>query len=157
MTWSSPRRVLFLCTGNYYRSRFCEELFNARAAARELNWQAFSRALSPSPSTLNLGPMSPYAMEFLHMRGIRPRNALRMPLEVIEFDFELSSFAIAMHEAEHRPMIDQRWPKYAAQIRYWHVADVETLVPHTALAKLEALVETLASRVEAGRSLTDAA
>jgi len=27
------RTVLFLCTGNYYRSRFADELFNHKAAA----------------------------------------------------------------------------------------------------------------------------
>lgn len=30
------RRVLFLCSGNYYRSRFCEEHFNHHAAAARL-------------------------------------------------------------------------------------------------------------------------
>ena len=36
--------VLFLCTGNYYRSRFAEELFNHRAARDGLSWVAQSRA-----------------------------------------------------------------------------------------------------------------
>jgi hypothetical protein len=30
------RRVLSLCSGNYYRSRFCEEHFNHHAAAARL-------------------------------------------------------------------------------------------------------------------------
>ena len=29
-------KLLFLCTGNYYRSRFAELLFNAMAAPKEL-------------------------------------------------------------------------------------------------------------------------
>jgi protein-tyrosine phosphatase len=36
------RRVLFLCTGNYYRSRYAEELFNHIARAEGLGWRAFS-------------------------------------------------------------------------------------------------------------------
>ena len=36
------KRVLFLCTGNYYRSRFAELLFNSIAQGRELGWQADS-------------------------------------------------------------------------------------------------------------------
>lgn len=35
--------VLFLCTGNYYRSRFAEIYFNALAAQRGSPWRADSR------------------------------------------------------------------------------------------------------------------
>jgi protein-tyrosine-phosphatase len=35
--------VLFLCTGNYYRSRFAEELFNHHADRAGLNWIAQRR------------------------------------------------------------------------------------------------------------------
>jgi hypothetical protein len=35
--------ILFLCTGNYYRSRYVEELFNHRAKIESLPWRAFSR------------------------------------------------------------------------------------------------------------------
>jgi protein-tyrosine-phosphatase len=38
------QRVLFLCTGNYYRSRYAEELFNHLARAEGLGWRAFSDA-----------------------------------------------------------------------------------------------------------------
>jgi protein-tyrosine phosphatase len=50
------RTVLFLCTGNYYRSRFAELLFNHLAAAKAAPWRAESRGLDPDP--LNIGPIS---------------------------------------------------------------------------------------------------
>jgi protein-tyrosine-phosphatase len=34
------KTLLFLCTGNYYRSRYAEELFNHHAARGGLLWQA---------------------------------------------------------------------------------------------------------------------
>jgi len=37
-----PQTVLFLCTGNYYRSRFAEFLFNALAAEAGVDWVAES-------------------------------------------------------------------------------------------------------------------
>ncbi|MEJ7592066.1 MAG: low molecular weight phosphatase family protein, partial [Planctomycetaceae bacterium] len=32
------KTVLFLCTGNYYRSRYAEILFNAKAEEMGLEW-----------------------------------------------------------------------------------------------------------------------
>ena len=40
------KTVLFLCTGNYYRSRFAEELFNHQAERADLDWIAQSRGLA---------------------------------------------------------------------------------------------------------------
>src|SRR5262245_31370231 len=48
-------KLLFLCTGNYYRSRFAELLFNARAATHALPWQAFSRGLAIDKGVNNIG------------------------------------------------------------------------------------------------------
>jgi hypothetical protein len=39
----SPNAILFLCTGNYYRSRYAEELFNHLAKVKGHSWRAFSR------------------------------------------------------------------------------------------------------------------
>jgi protein-tyrosine-phosphatase len=40
------KNILFLCTGNYYRSRFAEVLFNSVAGKMGLPWQAYSRGLA---------------------------------------------------------------------------------------------------------------
>ncbi|HVJ67318.1 MAG TPA: hypothetical protein VM510_05000, partial [Caulifigura sp.] len=45
---STLKRVLFLCTGNYYRSRFSEELFNSLAKQHNLDWSADSAGLDPT-------------------------------------------------------------------------------------------------------------
>jgi len=37
------KKILFLCTGNYYRSRYAEEIFNHLAKREDLPWRAFSR------------------------------------------------------------------------------------------------------------------
>ena len=43
---NKTNRVLFLCTGNYYRSRYAEEIFNHQAGRDGLGWRAFSRAVA---------------------------------------------------------------------------------------------------------------
>ena len=47
MTEIVVKRVLFICTGNYYRSRFAEEWFNFLVRQeRALHWVADSRGLA---------------------------------------------------------------------------------------------------------------
>jgi hypothetical protein len=48
MAKQKHKTVLFLCTGNYYRSRFAEALFNSVAGKMGLPWRASSRGLAPS-------------------------------------------------------------------------------------------------------------
>jgi low molecular weight protein-tyrosine phosphatase len=50
--------VLFLCTGNYYRSRFAEILFNSVTGKMGLSWKATSRGLALERGVNNVGPMA---------------------------------------------------------------------------------------------------
>jgi protein-tyrosine phosphatase len=144
------RHLLFLCTGNYYRSRFAEELFNHRAGLADLNWRAFSRGAAERGSPDNVGPMSRFALEGLEARGIGPVGHLRSPQPCTLPDLESADLIIALKEAEHRPLIERRFPEMAERVRYWHVDDVDVAKPAIALALIDRLVEDLLS------SLSDA-
>ena len=57
-----PKIMLFLCTGNYYRSRFAELLFNHLAKQRGLDWQATSRGLALERGANNVGSISQHTL-----------------------------------------------------------------------------------------------
>jgi len=144
------RSLLFLCTGNYYRSRYAEELFNYRANLSKLNWRAFSRGAAERGSLDNVGPMSPFALEGLEARGIQPAGNLRYPQPCTSPDLECADLIIALKESEHRPLIERRFPDMANRVTYWHVHDMDIARPAIALALIDELVEDLVN------SLSDA-
>src|SRR5262249_53482024 len=71
--------VLFICTGNYFRSRYAEHLFNFRAAERALGVRAVSRGLRTDAIRAEDGALSPYTAARLALRGI-PSQPSRLPL-----------------------------------------------------------------------------
>jgi protein-tyrosine phosphatase len=135
--------VLFLCTGNYYRSRFAEELFNYKAAARGLGWQAQSRALAIERGDRNVGPLSPFALHGLAARGCSAKAGLRMPLQCAAGDLETAHRIIALNEPEHRPLIRTRFPEWESRVQFWTVEDVEYVRPEVALAAIEQQIDAL--------------
>lgn len=135
--------VLFLCTGNYYRSRFAEELFNHKAAAHELRWQAQSRALAIERGVNNIGPLSPFALQGLQARGCSPSGGGRMPRQCTAIDLQSAYRIIALNEPEHRPLLRNRFPEWERQVQFWQVEDVEILRPDVALAAIEQNIDLL--------------
>ncbi len=140
---SGVRRLLFLCTGNYYRSRFAEEYWNARAEEEGLLWHAESRALLDPPGLGNPGPMSNDALEGLARRGILPRAARREPLTVSREELALYERVIALDADEHRPMLARDFPDHVERVEYWDIGDVWKEEPRTALERLSARLELL--------------
>lgn len=150
---SASRRVLFLCSGNYYRSRFAEMLFNARAAERGLSWRADSRGLAIDLyGWRNPGPLSPFAVEGLRNRGIAVPQPPREPVQAAESDFADSALVIALKEVEHRPLVEVLFPGSAERVEYWHIHDVDCCKPEAALPELERLVLDLLDRLAAAPS-----
>ncbi|WP_027578296.1 low molecular weight phosphatase family protein [Bradyrhizobium sp. Ai1a-2] len=145
------RHLLFLCTGNYYRSRYAEELFNHRAGLAGLNWRAFSRGAAERGSPNNVGPMSLFALEGLQAKGIPPAGNLRYPQPCILPDLESADIIIALKEAEHRPLIERRFPEMSGRVRYWHVDDIDVAKPAIALALIDQLVEDLLTSLSDAR------
>jgi protein-tyrosine phosphatase len=139
----ASNRLLFLCTGNYYRSRYAEELFNHLARGKGLSWRAFSRGAAERGSPDNVGPISRYALDALVAKGIEAEGATRAPQPCAPSDFESATLVIALKEAEHRPLIERRFPQFADRVVYWHVDDIEFLQPSIALAMIDDQVKIL--------------
>jgi protein-tyrosine phosphatase len=137
------KTVLFLCTGNYFRSRFAEALFNQLAAEAGLEARAVSAGLAPDCHTRNPGAISPHTIAGLRARGVELPPAHRLPCDVTEADLTGATLIIAVKETEHRPMLHERFPAWTDRVRYWAVDDIPQVVAADALARLETLVRAL--------------
>ena len=139
----STGTVLFLCTGNYYRSRFAEHLFNELARRDGISWRADSRALALERGIRNVGPISPVAVRAMEAHGIRVNGDERMPLSATETDFTVAQRIIALDESEHRPLISECFPAWAPQVEYWLIHDLDRTDAATALSSIETAVRAL--------------
>jgi protein-tyrosine phosphatase len=142
---TNVRTVLFLCTGNYYRSRLAEHYFNALAAGGGLGWQAVSRGLRVNLD--NIGPIASDTLDWLARRGISVPKPFRYPLAVAETDFQTAELVVAVKEAEHRPLLEAQFPGLSGQVEFWHVHDLDVATADEALPVLAGLVEALVLRL----------
>jgi protein-tyrosine phosphatase len=142
------RTVLFLCTGNYYRSRFAEIFFNWHADRRDVPWRAESRGLELFPD--NIGPMSTHTMARLRRHGIPTEPYQRLPLVADHGDFEAAHHVVAVKESEHRPMLERMFPTWLEQVEFWEIHDLDCAGPHEAIPHLESEVLKLLGRLAAG-------
>ncbi len=135
--------ILFLCTGNYYRSRFAEHLFNHLARKQQLNWQADSRGLALERGVNNVGAISHYAKSALAARGIILLDEERFPQATLWEDFQRFTQVIALDESEHRPLMAERFPEWLDNVEYWLVHDIDKTGAEEALGQIEVRVEEL--------------
>ena len=147
MSAPEPLRVLFLCSGNYYRSRFAEELFNHLAAGADLAYRADSAGLWPNCQTHNVGPISIHTISGLRERGVPLPAVLRLPRDVTELDLRGAELTIALKESEHRPFVESRFPDWLERVEFWHVDDVGDSPPSVALPQIERGVLELVERL----------
>jgi len=120
----SEKTILFLCTGNYYRSRFAEVLFNSVAVKMGLPWQASSRGLALERGVNNVGPMAVSAITALKALGVHADDAVtRLPAQVTTDDLERAARVVALKQAEHLSLLQERFPAWAEKVEFWHVDD----------------------------------
>src|SRR3954447_22399873 len=141
-----PKTILFLCSGNYYRSRFAENLFNHRAAQAGLDWRATSRGLKREFGAWNIGPMFPGAIAALRQLGVEPDES-RCAMHCYESDLRGADLIVALKEAEHRPLLDEHFPAWASRVEFWQVHDLDFATPEQALPEIEQLIEQLIDRL----------
>jgi protein-tyrosine phosphatase len=123
-----PRRLLFICSGNYYRSRLAEILFNHGAESSGLLWRAESRGMLRAG---DLKGLSEHAVAFLKRAKLEhlasePRDPLAIDVE----DLTDSDLVIALCREEHQPMVEHKFLSLAkaltktGRIRYWNIYDI---------------------------------
>jgi predicted translation initiation factor SUI1 len=140
------KTVLFLYTGNYYRSRFAEVLFNSVAGKMGLPWRASSRGLALERGVNNVGPMAVAAVEALEARGLRAVAEFgRSPIQVTVDDFAAAHWIVALKEGEHLPLLQERFPAWAEKVEFWQVDDAPEM-----LGLIEREVMDLAARLIGG-------
>ncbi|HEV8058404.1 MAG TPA: hypothetical protein VGP68_00905 [Gemmataceae bacterium] len=146
MSQRKQKTVLFLCTGNYYRSRFAEILFNSVAGKMGLPWRASSRALAIERGISNIGPIATSALAGLNTLGIRAGDdGSRFPAQAIMEDFQAADRIIALKRVEHQPLMQERFPAWVSQVEWWHVEDAPE-----ALGLIEREVMGLVARILGG-------
>lgn len=124
MSQKNLSTVLFLCTANYYRSRFAEFYFNSLASTRDLRWRAESRGLRLN--LVDYGPIYHHTVTWLANRGIALPSSHRYPIRVEEEDLQAADLIVAVKEAEHRPLLTRNFPTWAERVEYWHVHDLDS-------------------------------
>jgi translation initiation factor 1 len=125
MAKSQAKQVLFLCTGNYFRSRYAEIYFNSVAKQMGLPWIASSRALGLAEhGSRNSGPIARATVKALEEKGIRDATATtRMPIQVTIEDLQNAERVVALKHDEHRPMLQDKHPEHVGKVEFWYVDD----------------------------------
>ncbi|HMF06843.1 MAG TPA: low molecular weight phosphatase family protein [Methylocella sp.] len=145
--------ILFLCTGNYYRSRFAEELFNFAAPAECPGWTAISRGIAVDLGVDNVGAVARSAVQALQKHGVNLNPLLaRMPMQLKIADLESAHHIVALKQAEHLPLMQERFSSWlrsadSGRIEYWHVDDIDCMAPGEALPLIAREVHGLMKRL----------
>ncbi len=145
--------VLFLCTGNYYRGRFAEEMFNYLAPVKCPGWVAVSRGIAVDLRSNNLGPIAAQTLSALQQRGVKlDRQFVRMPLQLKLCDLNHAEHIVALSYTEHFSLMKNRFHSRltindVARMEYWDVHDIGSMAPELALPVIEERLVDLMTRL----------
>jgi protein-tyrosine phosphatase len=142
------KTVLFLSTGNYYRGRFAEILFNSIAARDDLPWKAESRGLGVEWAD-HIGPIAQHAVLALESVDIEIDAKPRPPLQATKSDLEKADLIVGLKESEHRPMLEAQFPGWAERAEYWQIDGLDCGESEIVLPELEREVQALVLRLKA--------
>ena len=150
----ATHRVLFLCTGNFYRSRLAEAVFNHEAERAGLDWRAESRGLRTDllSAEERAQKLSPYTVEKLRDLKIDAKYTAAEPRALAARDLSDAECIVALSEREHLPYLKAAWsPLNRWPLVYWHVDDIELARPADALPIVVREARHLVAELKAGR------
>ena len=120
------RRLIFVCTGNFYRSRLAELLFNHHAALLGLQWKAESRGLMV---TGRLRGLAAEARAYAELQGL-PDAPGRNPLPLLVDELAAAGLVVLMNRTEHETFMEREFrPVYRlllakGALRAWNIFDI---------------------------------
>lgn len=134
----TKEKVLFVCTGNYYRSRFAEIYYN-HCVGKQMS---FSRGFEVFMGR-NEGSISAYTEKFLHELGIVRYNRNQLPVQITDQDFEIAGRIIFLDGEEHLPMYKKYFPKRQDEITIWSFPDIQFQSPELILPAIKEKIDDL--------------
>ena len=145
----AEKKVLFVCTGNYYRSRFAEALFNQGARDTSLRWKAISRGLQIKEGRNGISPLCEDA---LTTRGVPQELFKGNPQALTQDDLGKSDYVVLMDEAEHRPIFEKQFPgQDNRKLHFWHIPDDPKMSPPDAFQEMSRQVADLLHSLAAAK------
>ena len=132
--------VLFVCTGNYYRSRFAEYYLCFLADLNDWKISVFSKGLNIYNNN-NIGPVSSHTKAYLKSLEIPLPIPIRFPKPLLENDFRQYERVIAMDREEHHPMILEQFPSMIDEVEFWKFPDTHLMAPNEMLPNLKEQID----------------
>ena len=144
------KKLLFVCSGNYYRSRFAEAYFNYLSEMFNLNTTSESRGLAihfADELAEEHGEISTDTLERCNDLGI-PNRYWEKNRESLELkDFNNFDEIICLDIEEHAPMIKEQFPDKIYSVNYFKVKDVFDWSPNKTLDTIAELILTMVSAI----------
>jgi len=122
---SMRKQICFVCTGNYFRSRFAEAWFNHKMQELKVEptWSSISRGLKVDDAN-SRAVISPLTEAALQRKKISLKFTGEKPTTLTQEDCAKSAMIICIDLDEHRPMMNVVCPGFEHKTFYWNVKDL---------------------------------
>ena len=140
------KKLLFVCSGNYYRSRFAEAYFNYLSEMFNLNVTSESRGLAihfADELAEKHGEISKDTRERCNSLDIPKRYWEKNRESLRSEDFDNFDEIICLDLEEHTPMIKEQFPDRVYSVNYLNVKDVFDWEPKKTLDTISDLIQEM--------------